>query len=152
MRRVDSLEKTLMLGGIGGRRRWDGWMASLTRWTWVWANSGSWWWTGRPGVLRFMGLQRVRHDWVTELNWCIDSVHLLGQFLQLFFFKVLKTTHLSSDTSSNLVFCLALLFSELLVFHMRKVDQKVYPKKGGRVEIQILTQLLISVTFLLLFH
>ena len=48
---------------------WDGWMASLTRWTWLWVNSGSWWWTGRPGVLQFMGSQRVRHDWVTELNW-----------------------------------------------------------------------------------
>ena len=47
---------------------WDGWMASLTRWTWVWVNSGSWWWTGRPGVLRFMGSQRVRHDWATELT------------------------------------------------------------------------------------
>ena len=71
MRRLDSLEKNLMLGGIGGRRRrgWDGCMASLTRWTWVWVNSGSWWWTGRPGVLRFMGLQRVWHDWATELNW-----------------------------------------------------------------------------------
>ena len=74
MRRVDSLEKTLMLGGIGGRRKrddrgWDGWMASPTRWTWVWVNSRSWWWTGRPGVLRFMGSQRVRHDWATELNW-----------------------------------------------------------------------------------
>ena len=70
MWRVDSLEQTLMLGGIGGRRRrgWDGWMASLTLWTWVSVNSGSWWWTGRPGVLRFMGLQRVGH-WVTELNW-----------------------------------------------------------------------------------
>ena len=45
------------------------WMASLTQWTWVWVNSGSWWWTRRPGVLRFMGSQRVRHDWVTELNW-----------------------------------------------------------------------------------
>ena len=44
-------------------------MASLTRWTWVWVNSGSWWWTGRPGVLRFMGSQRVKHDWATELNW-----------------------------------------------------------------------------------
>ena len=44
-------------------------MASLTRWTWVWVNSGSWWWTGRPGVLWFMGLQRVRHDWANELNW-----------------------------------------------------------------------------------
>ena len=44
-------------------------MASLTRWTWVWVNSGSWWWTGRPGVLRFMGLQTVGYDWATELNW-----------------------------------------------------------------------------------
>ena len=74
MWRVDSLEKTLMLGGIEGRRRrnsrgWDDWMASPTLWTWVWVNSGSWWWTGRPGMLRFMGSQRVGHDWVTELNW-----------------------------------------------------------------------------------
>ena len=72
IRRVDSLEKTLMLTGIGGRRRrdnrgWDGWMASLIRWIWVWVNSGSWWWTGRPGVLRSMGSQRFGHDWVTEL-------------------------------------------------------------------------------------
>ena len=56
-------------GGEGGDRGWDGWMASLTRWTWVWVNSGSWWWTGRPGVLWFMGSQRVGHDWATELNW-----------------------------------------------------------------------------------
>ena len=56
-------------GREGDNRGWDGWMASLTRWTWVWVNSWSWWWTGRPGVLWFMGLQRVRHDWVTELNW-----------------------------------------------------------------------------------
>ena len=59
------------LGARGeGDRRWDVWMASLTRWTWVWVNLGSWWWTGRPGVLRFMGLQRVRHDWATDLIWC----------------------------------------------------------------------------------
>ena len=50
-------------------RQLDGWMASLTQRMWVWVNSGSWWWTGRPGVLQSMGLQRVRHDWVTELNW-----------------------------------------------------------------------------------
>ena len=54
--------------GEGADRGWDGWMASLTRWMWVSVNSGSWWWTGRPGVLRFMGSQRVRHDWVTELT------------------------------------------------------------------------------------
>ena len=53
----------------GTTRGWNGWMASLTQWTWVWVDSRSWWWTGRPGVLRFMGLQRVRHDWATELNW-----------------------------------------------------------------------------------
>ena len=56
-------------GGEGDDRGWDGWMASLTQWTRVWASSGSWWWTGKPGVLQSMGLQRVRHDWVTELNW-----------------------------------------------------------------------------------
>ena len=56
-------------GGEGDKRGWDGWMTSLTRGAWVWVNSGSWWWTGRPGMLRFMGLQRVGHDWVTELNW-----------------------------------------------------------------------------------
>ena len=58
----------LKAGGEGDDRGWDGWMASPTQWTWVWANSGSWWWTGRPGVLRFMGSQRVGHDWVPELN------------------------------------------------------------------------------------
>ena len=56
-------------GGEGDSRGWDSWMASLTRWAWVWVNSRSWWWTGRPGLLRFMGSQRVRHDWATELNW-----------------------------------------------------------------------------------
>jgi len=56
-------------GGKGDGRGWDDWMASLTQWTWVWVNSGSWWWTGRPGALRFMGSQRVGHDWTTELNW-----------------------------------------------------------------------------------
>ena len=69
MWRADSLEKTLMLGKIEGRwRGWDGWMVSPTQWTWVWVDSGSWWWTGRPGVLQFMGSQRVGHDWATELN------------------------------------------------------------------------------------
>ena len=55
--------------GEGDDRGWDDRMASQTRWTWVWVNSGSWWWTGRPGVLRFMGLQRIRHNWVTKMNW-----------------------------------------------------------------------------------
>ena len=58
----------LRAGGEGDNRGWDGWMASLTQWTWVWVNFRSWWWTGRPGMLQSMGLQRVRHDWVTELT------------------------------------------------------------------------------------
>ena len=71
MPRTDSFEKTLMLGKIEGGRRsgnrgWDGWMASSTQWTWVWVNSGSWWWTGRPGVLQSMQSQTVEHDWATE--------------------------------------------------------------------------------------
>ena len=65
--------------GGGDDRGWDGWMASLTRWTWVWVNSGSWWWTGRPGVLRSMGLQTVGHDWATDLissdlEWSEDTL------------------------------------------------------------------------------
>ena len=72
MRRTDSLEKTLMLGKTEGGRRgpqgWDGWMASPTRWPCVLARSGSWWWTGKPGVLQSVGSQKVEHDW-TELNW-----------------------------------------------------------------------------------
>ena len=83
MQRVDSLEKTLMLGGLGaggegGDRGWDGWITSPTRWTWVWANSRSLWWTGRPGVLQFMGSQRVGPDWATELNWSLDEVLRVG--------------------------------------------------------------------------
>ena len=63
-----------MLGKTEGWRRrgdrgWDGWMALLARRTWVWASSRSWWWTGKPGMLQSLGSQRVRHDWVTELNW-----------------------------------------------------------------------------------
>ena len=59
----------LKVGGEGEDRGLDGWMASPTQWTWVWVNSGSWWLTGRPGVLQFMGSQRVGHDWATKLNW-----------------------------------------------------------------------------------
>ena len=74
MWRADSFEKTLMLRKIDSGRRlglrgWDGWMASPSQWTWVWVNSRIWWWTGRPGVLQSMVLQRVGHDWATELDW-----------------------------------------------------------------------------------
>ena len=61
--------KDWRVGREGKDRGWDGWMASPTQWTCVWVDSGSWWGTGRPGVLRFIRSQRVRHDWATELNW-----------------------------------------------------------------------------------
>ena len=61
--------KRLKVGGEGDNRGWDGWMTSPTRWTWVWTSFGSCWCTGKPGVLQSMGSQRVRHNWVTELNW-----------------------------------------------------------------------------------
>ena len=73
--RTDSLEKRLWswerlkIGGEGDDRGWGGWMASLTQWTWVWVNSGSWWWTGTLCMLQSMGLQRVGYNWETELNW-----------------------------------------------------------------------------------
>ena len=86
MQRVDSFEKTLMLGKIEGRKRrdnrgWDGWMASPTQWTWVWVNSRTSWWTGRPGVLWFMGSQRGRHDWASELNWRKSQVTFIVTFV-----------------------------------------------------------------------
>ena len=70
------------LGARGERdnKGWHGWMASPTQWTWIWVNSGSWWWIGRHGMLRFMGLQRVEHDWVTELN--------VGLLVSFFFFLI----------------------------------------------------------------
>ena len=115
MQRVDSLEKTLVLGGIEGRRRrgWQRmrWLDGITDWwTCVWVNSGSWWWTGRPGVLRFMRSQRVGHNWATELNWTeckfpcysfhtshrlLPSPHVHKSILQLHFLNLaysVKTT------------------------------------------------------------
>ena len=74
--RADSLKRPwcwerLKAGGEGDNRGWDGWMASPTLCTWVWASSRSWWWTGKPGMLQSIRSQRVRHDWVTALNWTI---------------------------------------------------------------------------------
>ena len=84
IQRADSMEKPLMLGKIEGRRR-RGWqrmrwlMASLTLWTWVWVNSGDWWWTGRPGS---PWGHRVRQDWATELNWTGDCFNAHSYFLE----------------------------------------------------------------------
>ena len=82
----DSLEKSLMLGKMEGRRRrgirgWDGWMASLKQWAWTWTNFRRWWETGRPGVLKSMGLQIVRHDWTIE--WQKEQIPNLLQLSKL---------------------------------------------------------------------
>ena len=68
-----------MTGGEGDNRGWDSWMASPTRWSWVWVSSGSWWWTGKPGMLQSMGPQRVGHHWATELSWGLkQEIYKMG--------------------------------------------------------------------------
>ena len=69
--------------GEGDNRGWDGWMASPTQWMWVWVNSRSWWWTGRPGVLQFMGSQRVGHNWETEPKLSTCNCHKTSKFHSL---------------------------------------------------------------------
>ena len=80
----------LKVGGEGDNRGWDGWMASLIRWTWVWACSRSWWCTGMPGVLQSMGPQRVRYNWATELSWTPSSIHWKDCPSQLIFRAIPK--------------------------------------------------------------
>ena len=72
----------LRAGGEGDDRGWDGWMASLSQWTWVWVNSRSSWWTGGPGMLQSMGSQRVGHDWTTKLNWTECGKYFKTRFIK----------------------------------------------------------------------
>ena len=112
----------LEAGGEGDDRGWDGWMASPTRWTWVWMNSRSWWWTGRPGVLQFMGSQRVRHDWATELNWLMGSDAMILVFWMLSFkptFSLSSFTFIKRPFSSSLLSAIRVVSSaylNLLIF------------------------------------
>ena len=78
----------LKVGGEWDDRGWNGWMVSLSWWTWVWASSGSWWWTGKPGMLQSMGSQRVGQDWATEMNWMIPmKLTNLGKLQSEYFLK-----------------------------------------------------------------
>ena len=105
MQKTESLEKSLMLGkteaGKGDNRGWDGFMASPTLWTWVWATSGSWWWTGKPGMLQSMGSQRVRHNWATELNWT-DTLLIKGESLSPTKGRCMNLYLLEAGISNNL--------------------------------------------------
>ena len=106
-------------GGEGDDRGWDGWMASPTRWMWVWMNSRSWWWTGRPGMLQFMGLQRVRHNWMTELSlppsWSAGFLNKVVIHCLNTLSPDLLACPVASRASVNLVTCKPLLLSLLLV-------------------------------------
>ena len=91
----------LKAGGERDDRGWDGWMASPTWWTWVWASSGSWWWTGKPGVLQSMGLQRVGPAWAIELNWT-DCMSILLYFWSFCYLpRVCRTTQLKAFVSQD---------------------------------------------------
>ena len=96
----------------GDDRGWDDWMAWPTRWTWVWVDSGSWWWTGKPGVMQFMGLQGVGHAWVTELNWT--------EYMPIFFFKIfilgmLFNKYWNKDTYFKYTEIRILLYTEIMI-------------------------------------
>ena len=100
-------------GGEGDDRGWGGWMASLTRWTWVWVNSSSWLWTGRPGVLQFMGSQRVGHNWVTELNWLHYSLYTDSFFISSR--SLLKLSCIFSILVSRLFICDSIFISRFWI-------------------------------------
>ena len=107
-RRADSFEKTLILVKIEGKRRRGRqrmrWLDGIpTQWTWVWADSGSWWWTGRPGVLLFMGLQKVGHDWATELNWT-DYPRIYNTFKLIYIYSQMMLFHFMNSTGFLFLF------------------------------------------------
>ena len=100
----------LKAGGEGDDRGWDGWMASPTQWTWVWIGFRRWWWTGKPGVLQSMGSQRVRHDWVTGLNWTELNWTELRYYIEypkaIFIYNNINHGGADSKASCILITCL----------------------------------------------
>ena len=116
---------------ITNDRGWDGWMASPTRWTWVWASSGSWWRTGKPDMLQSMQSQKVGHDWATELNWFITirERECLELFLSLFSCLIHMTTdifysHLKGDGKGRSL-------SKMLTFNSLNSIWIVYRRHNG---------------------
>ena len=113
----------LKVGGEGDDRGWDSWMASPMWWTWVWVSSRSWWWTGKPGVLRSMGLQRVRHNWATELNWTelrllirssADLIHFLCSDWKLLTLYIFSAVSLWPDATNETISCSIAILSYAL--------------------------------------
>ena len=116
-------------GGEGDDIGWDGWMASPTRWTWVWVSSGSWWWTGRPGVLRFTGSQRVGHDWATELNW-ITILTIKGRKKLLISSSSKRTAKINWCSGSNVAWhpSFAESFAQAGVFFLTRQHTSIKSK------------------------
>ena len=116
-------------------------MASLSQWTWVCVNSGSWWWTGRPGGLQFMGSQRVRHNWATELNWTELKTNRLPVFLQKgwVYFRSLENCSVGIDT--------ILAICKSLQSKARRGEKKVWRDKVNRVYFFLSLWLFISWVF-----
>ena len=154
----------LKAGGEGDNRGWDGWMASPTQWTWVWVNTGSWWWTGRPGVLQFMGLQSLTQlsDW-TELNWTITRQLTLEarntknvfftivtprlEYIGSYTRKTLKQTLLNEKISACMTLCYILVkfaysytifFCCCIIYHFKS---GFYNKKGIALTLSYIKQL-----------
>ena len=160
MRQADTLEKTLMLGKMeGGRRRqrwdnrgWDGWIASPTQWTWVWASSRRWWRTGKPGVLPFMGQQRVGHDSATEQQWWSISFPLVGICPILFSYSIFSLTvykYLSTISHSSMLLVSDQTQVCLLPGRFYPITFPVYVHSSGPIYTLILC--LILTTRLLVF-
>ena len=101
----------LRAGGEGDDRGWDGWMASLTEWTWVGVDSGSCWWAWKPGMLQSMGSQRVGHDWVTKLNWTEPQCIVYEPF-----FPSLVGFHESWDCGHSCIPHLLFSFQTVMLF------------------------------------
>ena len=104
----------LMVRGAGDDRGWGSWMGSLTRWTWVWVNSGSCWWTGRPGVLQPMGSQKFRHGWATELNWICYRCEINKVF------GISRVYHLTYHLLASDICCCP------FIAHFLKISQEYY--------------------------
>ena len=103
--------------GEGDGRGWDGWMASPTQWTWVWVNSRSWWWTGRPGTAQSMRLQRVGHDWATELNWT-EVLHM-----NEFHSKSMLVSPICSRYPTNTIGYIVLYYNGLIMLFTQRIHK-----------------------------
>ena len=141
MLRADSFEKPwsweiLRAGGEGDNREWDGWMASPAQFKCVWVDSGSWWWKGRPAVLQFMGLQRVGHDWATELIWTKSKLKFYELIMKIHWIKCGKILGIISSNYMTYIYLCAYIFIHIifpsqfsflfLVWHFNCTDIQYY--------------------------